>query len=62
MKQKDFVEYISLVEEILDVGNIQIAPQTQLTTLYSGKTLTGVDVVLLIGSDSILGDKNTPVD
>lgn len=54
MKQKDFANYAALLEEILDIGTIKIAPQSQLISLYSGKSLTGADIVLLIGNNSII--------
>ncbi len=53
MKEKSFVEYVALLEEILDIGDIQILPASQLPLVYSGKSLTWIDMVLLIGNRSI---------
>lgn len=53
LSQKQFASYNALVQDILDIGDIQIIWKNQLPAYFSGEIETGVNVMLLVGSDAL---------
>lgn len=60
MDKKEYALYNALVEDVLDIGNIQMIWIERLNEFYSGTIATGTDVMLLVWNNAVLPKPNQP--
>jgi hypothetical protein len=54
LSQKQFASYVTTVEDILDIGSIDIIDSSQLPSVFSGEIASWTTAMLLLWKDALL--------